>query len=213
MAPWQDVEVAVSLLYQLGETAPEADMKPGSGVLAQLAAGVMQVGRVAVAVVVEVVVCALWETSWRGCAAVTAAASACSGGAPPHLSPHLSPQEQGRHQLPVKRMLLLPCRCLACRPLQADVVSAKHRLVALALLETYVRYSRVLAAGGGATLAAVVPRFLGDRGMGHPCEAVSRRAAYLFCRLAKQLRSTLRPLLPDILQVWRGGGEAVGVRE
>lgn len=49
-AAWQDVEVAVSLLYQLGETAPEADMKPGSGVLAQLAAGVMQV---------------CW--GWRGC--------------------------------------------------------------------------------------------------------------------------------------------------
>ena len=41
--PWQDVEVAVSLLYQLGEAAPEADMKPGSGVLAQVAAGVMLV--------------------------------------------------------------------------------------------------------------------------------------------------------------------------
>ena len=42
-APWQDVELAVSLLYQLGEGAPEADVKPGSGVLAQLAAGIMQV--------------------------------------------------------------------------------------------------------------------------------------------------------------------------
>jgi exportin-T len=42
-APWQDVELAVSLLYQLGEGAPEADIKPGSGVLAQLAAGIMQV--------------------------------------------------------------------------------------------------------------------------------------------------------------------------
>lgn len=40
-AAWQDVEVAVSLLYQLGEGAPEADTKPGSGVLAQLAAGIM----------------------------------------------------------------------------------------------------------------------------------------------------------------------------
>ena len=33
----------MSLLYQLGEGAPEADVKPGSGVLAQLAAGIMQV--------------------------------------------------------------------------------------------------------------------------------------------------------------------------
>lgn len=123
--PWQDVEVTVSLLYQLGEGAPEADVKPGSGVLAQLAAGIMA----------------------------------------------------------------------------TEVPAAKHRLVALALLETYVRYSRVLAAGGGAALAAVVARFLDQRGMGHPCEAVSKRAAYLFCRLAKQLRGQLRPLVPDILQV------------
>jgi exportin-T len=42
-APWQDVELAVSLLYQLGEGAPDADVKPGSGVLAQLAAAIMQV--------------------------------------------------------------------------------------------------------------------------------------------------------------------------
>lgn len=79
--------------------------------------------------------------------------------------------------------------------------AAKHRLVALALLETYVRYSRVLAAVGGAALAAVVPRFLDEHGMGHPSEAVAKRAAYLFCRLAKQLRAQLRPLVLDILQV------------
>lgn len=79
--------------------------------------------------------------------------------------------------------------------------AAKHRLVALALLETYVRYSRVLAAAGGAALAAVVPRFLDEHGMGHPSEAVSKRAAYLFCRLAKGLRAQLRPLVLDILQV------------
>ena len=81
------------------------------------------------------------------------------------------------------------------------MLAAKHRLVALALLETYVRYSRVLAAGGISVLAAVTARFLDGHGMGHPCEAVSKRAAYLFCRLAKQLRSNLRPLVPDILQV------------
>ncbi|KAI7842372.1 hypothetical protein COHA_004011 [Chlorella ohadii] len=123
-AAWQDVEVAVSLLYQLGEGAPEADTKPGTGVLAQLAAGIMA----------------------------------------------------------------------------TEVPAAKHRLVALALLETYVRYSRVAAAGGDSALPAVVARFLDSRGMGHPCEAVAKRAAYLFCRLAKQLRSNLRPLVPDILQ-------------
>lgn len=91
--------------------------------------------------------------------------------------------------------LLLPC------PPPSQVPAAKHRLVALALLETYVRYSRVAAAGGNSALPAVVARFLDSRGMGHPCEAVAKRAAYLFCRLAKQLRSSLRPLVPDILQV------------
>lgn len=89
-----------------------------------------------------------------------------------------------------------------------QVPAAKHRLVALALLETYVRYSRVAAAGGGTALPAVAARFLDSRGMGHPCEAVAKRAAYLFCRLAKQLRSNLRPLVPDILQV--GGAPAAG---
>ena len=81
--------------------------------------------------------------------------------------------------------------------------------MALALLETYVRYSRVAAAGGQPALAAVAARFLGERGMGHPCEAVARRAAYLFCRLAKQLRGNQRPLVPEILQVgWVQGQEA-----
>lgn len=35
----QEVEVAVTLLYQLGEGAPEETLKPGSGALGQMAAG------------------------------------------------------------------------------------------------------------------------------------------------------------------------------
>ena len=187
--PWQDVEVAVSLLYQLGEAAPETDMRPGSGVLAQLAAGVMQ---------------ASGGRRRRNVGAARCCTSACLL---PLARLHglplagLEPGCGGHPPLP---------RCDSATPrppawhrprAQADVPAAKHRLVALALLETYVRYSRVAAAAGGALLAAVAQRFLDGHGMGHPCEAVSRRAAYLLCRLAKQLRGSLRPLLPDILQV------------
>ncbi len=50
----------------------------------------------------------------------------------------------------------------------------------------------------------VVSAFLDEHGIAHPSESVAKRACYLFCRLAKFLRSQLRPLLPDILQVgWR----------
>lgn len=35
----QDVELAVTLLYQLGEGAAEETLKPGSGALGQLATG------------------------------------------------------------------------------------------------------------------------------------------------------------------------------
>ena len=35
------VEVAITMLYQLGEGAPEETLKPGSGALGQMAAGLM----------------------------------------------------------------------------------------------------------------------------------------------------------------------------
>lgn len=60
-AAWQDVEVAVSLLYQLGEGAPEGDTKPGTGVLAQLAAGIMATE-----------VRTGWRVGWAGCCATAA---------------------------------------------------------------------------------------------------------------------------------------------
>ncbi|KAL6771255.1 XPO2 [Auxenochlorella protothecoides x Auxenochlorella symbiontica] len=41
-APWQGVELAVALLYQLGEAPSDADLRPGTGALAELALGVMR---------------------------------------------------------------------------------------------------------------------------------------------------------------------------
>jgi exportin-T len=120
-ASWQDAELALGLLYQLGEGATDDDLRPGTG-LALLAAAVVQ----------------------------------------------------------------------------ADP-SPRHRLVALALLETYARYWRVLQQQQD-LLPKAVNAFLGDPGMGHPAAAVQGRAAYLFCRLCKHLRGQLRPAAPDIMR-------------
>jgi exportin-T len=200
-AAWQDVEVSVSLLYQLGEGAPEADIKPGSGVLAQLAAGAMQVRR------------CLRRRRWPAWQAAGGGQELSQGWGLGTAGAHpADPWHTGTPLPYLQRTPAQACALVSPRltppppphththpPTQAEVPAAQHRLVALALLETYVRYARVAAAGGGPALAALAARFLGERGMGHPCEAVARRAAYLFCRLAKQLRSGLRPLLPDIL--------------
>ena len=40
----QEVEVAVQMLYELGEGAPEESLRPNSGALAQLVLALMQVG-------------------------------------------------------------------------------------------------------------------------------------------------------------------------
>ena len=189
----QDVEVSVTLLYQLGEGAPEGDMRPGSGVLAQLAAGVMQVLQQGL----RSCPAPLGSAGWSAVEDESPAACVCQP--PGALAPALS-------------KLTCCCQTPPPRPspfCQAESPASKHRLVALALLETYVRYSRVLAAGGGAALPAVDARFLDEHGMGHSSEAVSKRAAYLFCRLAKQLRANLRPLLPDILQARAGRWDPV----
>ena len=47
---------------------------------------------------------------------------------------------------------------------------------------------------------SAIAAFLDDRGIGHCAEDVAARACYLFCRLVKSLRSSLRPLAPSILQ-------------
>lgn len=51
--------------------------------------------------------------------------------------------------------------------MQMKVPAGEHRLVALAVMETYVRYSRVLQQSPHC-LAPVLQTFLGDRGIGHP---------------------------------------------
>mmetsp|Transcript_3613 Transcript_3613/g.10405 ORF Transcript_3613/g.10405 Transcript_3613/m.10405 type:complete len:537 (-) Transcript_3613:551-2161(-) len=80
----------------------------------------------------------------------------------------------------------------------AQLPHARHRLVAVAVLETFVRYCRVIQAHP--TLApAVLGALLDDRGMGHSSTAVSTRACYLFQRLVRQLRSSLGPMLETIL--------------
>lgn len=122
-ASFQDVEVAVSLLYELGEGAPEEALKPDGGALGALAAALMQ----------------------------------------------------------------------------APLPAARHRLVALAVLETYVRFFRIMQTHPQVAPSAIAA-FLDERGIGHCTEDVAARACYLFCRLVKSLRSSLRPLAPSILQ-------------
>jgi len=57
--------------------------------------------------------------------------------------------------------------------------AAGHRLVALAVMETFVRYARVLQQQQShALLPAVVITFLDARGLGHPSE-VRARARWL----------------------------------
>lgn len=90
----QEVEVAVALLHELGEGAPEDSLKPEGGALAQLALALMS------------------QTS-------------------------------------------LPC----CR----------HPLVALAVLESHVRYLKLLQAAPH-ILPLVMAAFLDDRGLRHPSE-------------------------------------------
>ncbi len=85
---------------------------------------------------------------------------------------------------------------LVTRGLHPEV--ARHRLVALAVLESCVRYSRVLQQQPSAIPPALAA-FLDGRGMGHPAEDVSTRACYLFARLVKALRQNIRPYLPDVL--------------
>ncbi|XP_075265415.1 uncharacterized protein LOC142357760 [Convolutriloba macropyga] len=123
-ASFQEVEIVVTLLYQIGEGASEEYTKPGCGVLGQMAAALMQAGT----------------------------------------------------QLP----------------------HARHRLVAVAVLETFVRYCRVVQAQP-ALGPAVLGALLDDRGMGHSSAAVSTRACYLFQRLVRQLRSSLGTMLETIL--------------
>ena len=51
-----------------------------------------------------------------------------------------------------------------------EVPASEHRLVALAIMETYVRYCRVLQ-HSPQCLPVVLQTFVGDRGIGHPDKA------------------------------------------
>ncbi|KAL0051899.1 hypothetical protein WJX82_004175 [Trebouxia sp. C0006] len=124
---WQDVELAITLLYQLGEGAAEETLKPGSGTLGQLATGLFG----------------------------------------------------------------------------AEVPAWHHRLVVSALLETYVRFSKVMQQNQE-YIPNVLAVFLGDSGMGHPDEAVSTRACYLFSRLVKALRQNIRQFVREVLHSIQG---------
>ncbi len=59
-----------------------------------------------------------------------------------------------------------------CAQAGRSLPCATHRLVALAVLEAFVRYSRVLQQPHALpALQGVVMAFLDDRGLGHPSEA------------------------------------------
>jgi len=141
--------MAVTLLYELGEGAPEEALKPGSGALGQLALATV----------------------------------ASPGG--------------------------LPC--------------ARHRLVALAVMECTVRYVRVFASQQAA-IPAILEAFLDSRGLANSSPDVATRACYLFARLVKALRANLKPFLSQVLvglqprlvavaTVPPPGGDATGTRD
>lgn len=88
---------------------------------------------------------------------------------------------------------------LALVLMQGPVPHNSHRAVALAVLETFVRYCRVLQHHTGC-ITRVVEVFLGSCGMGHSSEDVATRACYLFSRFVKTLRIQLKPCLAAILQ-------------
>lgn len=134
---FQDIELAVTLVYELGEGAPEESLKPGSGGLAQLV------------------------------------------------------------MLLIDRAAALP--------------AGQHRLVALIVLETCVRYCKLLQQQQG-SIPVVLGLFLGPKGLGHPSPTVATRAAYLLSRVVKILRSNLRGYVGDIMAQLRPYLEIVATR-
>ena len=55
--------------------------------------------------------------------------------------------------------------------MQMKVPASDHRLVSLAIMETYVRYNRVLQHSQHC-LPGVLQTFLGDKGIGHPDKVI-----------------------------------------
>ena len=87
---------------------------------------------------------------------------------------------------------------MAAGLMQAQLPHARHRLVAVAVLEVFVRYCRVVQTQPSLA-PAVLGALLDDRGMGHSSEAVSTKACYLFQRLVRQLRSSFAPVVETVL--------------
>eukprot|EP00892_Ulva_mutabilis_P003832 jgi/Ulvmu1/1820/UM119_0038.1 len=75
----------------------------------------------------------------------------------------------------------------------------EHRLVAGAVLECFVRYVRV-AAGNRELVPTVMRAFLGGCGLSHAHYAHATRACYLFMRVVKVLRPSLKDYLQELIQ-------------
>ncbi len=64
-----------------------------------------------------------------------------------------------------------------------EVPASEHRLVALTIMETYVRYTRALLHALHC-LPAVLQTFLGSRGIGHPDKASHALSCDAACPVA-----------------------------
>jgi hypothetical protein len=144
------------LLYELGEGAPDEALKPDSGALGQLAVALMQV-------------CVAggggggwWRVAgggWRRVALPLRIPSPVTGLL---FSPKWRPASSDLVNRLIPPLLSSD---------QANLPCARHRLVALAVLETYVRYSRVLQ-HHQAAIPQALTTFLDERGLGHPSEVM-----------------------------------------
>ncbi|XP_047317021.1 exportin-T-like [Impatiens glandulifera] len=74
-----------------------------------------------------------------------------------------------------------------------------NRLVALVYLETITRYLKFVQEHNE-HIPIVLAAFLDERGIHHSNVHVNRRAAYLFMRVVKQLKTKLVPFIESILQ-------------
>eukprot|EP00741_Cyanophora_paradoxa_P006603 tig00001027_g6388.t1 len=81
----------------------------------------------------------------------------------------------------------------------SNVAGYPHRAVQLMFFENAVRYYKTLGQQA-AWVQATLQAFLDDRGVRHASPHVRSRAAYLFLRLAKSLRTSLAPYTGTILQ-------------
>ena len=63
--------------------------------------------------------------------------------------------------------------------MQMKVPASHHRLVSLAIMETFVRYNRVLQHSQHC-LPSVLQTFLGDKGIGHPDKVIDKPPLYLY---------------------------------